>query len=94
LARRAALRSVCTKATSEKAEEMGETPQHLEALEEIGRECTPGLAAALLLVALGTTLLPSLHLLGNLPDAPPDETDDHRVTTAVPATPMIRPTVD
>jgi hypothetical protein len=93
LARRAALRSVCTKATSEKAEEMEETPQHLEALEEIGRECTPGLAA-LLLVALGTTLLPSLRLLGNLPDAPPDETDDHRVTTAVPATPMIRPTVD
>jgi MFS family permease len=32
-----------------------------------------GLAAALLLVALGTTLLPSLRLLGDLPDAPPDQ---------------------
>jgi len=31
-----------------------------------------GLAAALLVVALGTTLLPSLRLLGDLPDAPPD----------------------
>ena len=32
-----------------------------------------GLAAALLLVALGITLLPSLRLLGDLPDAPPDQ---------------------
>jgi MFS family permease len=52
-----------------------------------------GLAAALLLVTVGTMLLPSLRLLGDLPDRPPDETDDHRVTTAVAAAPP-RPTVD
>jgi len=46
-----------------------------------------GLAAALLLVALGTTLLPSLRMLGDLPDTPPDETDDHWLTTAVRAAP-------
>jgi len=32
-----------------------------------------GLAVALLMVALGTTLVPSLRLLVDLPDAPPDQ---------------------
>jgi MFS family permease len=41
-----------------------------------------GLAAALTLVALGTMLLPSLRLLGDLPETTPDETDDARIVTS------------
>ncbi|HSK95526.1 MAG TPA: MFS transporter [Euzebyales bacterium] len=44
-----------------------------------------GLAVALLVVALGTLLLPSLRLLAGLPDAPPDTADD------LPAPDTLRP---
>jgi hypothetical protein len=39
-------------------------------------------AAGITLVALGTMVLPSLRLLGDLPDTPPDETYDDRTITS------------
>jgi MFS family permease len=43
-----------------------------------------GLAVAVLVVALGTLLLPSLHLLDGLPDAPPDVEGDLPATGTPP----------
>jgi MFS family permease len=43
-----------------------------------------GLAVAVLLVALGMLLLPSLHLLDGLPDVPPDPDDTGLLTTPIP----------